>query len=658
MPTSATTVAASIQRGLDYLVRLQTRQGSLHGDYDGPLFLLPGYVFAHYGTQTPLADDERNAFIRTMRSEQNADGGYGLHREGKSYLFSTVLQHVALRLLGLGRTDPAVQRTHHWIQAHGGAVGIPSWGKYWLAILRLYDWQGINPVQPEALLLPRWFPLHPGRMWCHARMVYLPVSYLYARRWQVPDAPLLAELRDEIYAVPYDQVRFDRARNQISANDLYLPHSFWLRRVHDVLSVLERWMPRRLRARALAYTLDQIKHEQLATAFIDIGPVSKAFDVVACFAAEPDSEHTKRAIAQLPVYIFDCERGRTMQSYNSSELWDTAFAVQAMAAAGQVDNYLAFVQGAYRFIDNNQILEDVPDGERYYRDRSRGGWPFSNRAHGWPIVDCTAEGLKAALLLEPRVAAPMAQARLFAAVDLLLDWQNADGGWPTYERNRGNRFLEWLNPSEMFGNIMCDFSFVELTSSAIQGLTAAKARYGNELGGARLGALERAVRRGAQFLRSRQRADGSWEGAWGICFTYGTWFGVSGLASQADAKSKQAVLRAGEFLLSRQRADGGWGESHESCIRGAYVDHPEGGQVVMTSWALLALLQMPGEHTRPAIERGLRFLTGRQLGNGDWPQASVTGVFNKNCMLHYRFYRNYFPIWALGLAAARGYAIE
>lgn len=28
-----------------------------------------------------------------------------------------------------------------------------------------------------------------------------------------------------------------------------------------------------------------------------------------------------------------------------------------------------------------------------------GGWPFSTAAHGWPIADCTAEGLKGVLAL-------------------------------------------------------------------------------------------------------------------------------------------------------------------------------------------------------------------------------------------------------------------
>ncbi len=36
---------------------------------------------------------------------------------------------------------------------------------------------------------------------------------------------------------------------------------------------------------------------------------------------------------------------------------------------------------------------------RYYRHISKGAWPFSSRDHGWPISDCSSEGLKAALVL-------------------------------------------------------------------------------------------------------------------------------------------------------------------------------------------------------------------------------------------------------------------
>jgi len=31
----------------------------------------------------------------------------------------------------------------------GGATGIPSWGKFWLSLLNVYDWEGNNPIPAE-----------------------------------------------------------------------------------------------------------------------------------------------------------------------------------------------------------------------------------------------------------------------------------------------------------------------------------------------------------------------------------------------------------------------------------------------------------------------------------------------------------------------------
>jgi len=45
------------------------------------------------------------------------------------------------------------------------------------------------------------------------------------------------------------------------------------------------------------------------------------------------------------------------------------------------------------------VQEADPPLERYYRHISKGAWPFSSRDHGWPISDCSSEGLKAAVVL-------------------------------------------------------------------------------------------------------------------------------------------------------------------------------------------------------------------------------------------------------------------
>lgn len=48
-----------------------------------------------------------------------------------------------------------------------------------------------------------------------------------------------------------------------------------------------------------------------------------------------------------------------------------------------------------------KVTEDCPgDLSYWYRHISKGAWPFSTADHGWPISDCTAEGLKVMIELE------------------------------------------------------------------------------------------------------------------------------------------------------------------------------------------------------------------------------------------------------------------
>ena len=52
----------------------------------------------------------------------------------------------------------------------------PSWAKLWLAVMGCYAWEGMNPLPPEMWMLPyaSWTGIglfHPGRYWCHCRMV-------------------------------------------------------------------------------------------------------------------------------------------------------------------------------------------------------------------------------------------------------------------------------------------------------------------------------------------------------------------------------------------------------------------------------------------------------------------------------------------------------
>jgi squalene cyclase len=54
-------------------------------------------------------------------------------------------------------------------------------------------------------------------------------------------------------------------------------------------------------------------------------------------------------------------------------------------------------------------------------------------------------------------------------------------------------------------------------------------------------------------------------GSWGICFTYGTFFAIKGLAlSGRTYENSDAIRKACSFLLSKQLHTGGWGETYLS----------------------------------------------------------------------------------------------
>ncbi len=633
----------ALERAASVFERHQRPDGSWTGDYGGPLFLLPMYVAGTFIMNRVPTGRQRDEMVRYFRNHQNQDGGWGLHVEAHSHVFTSVLVYVAMRLLGVSASDEDLIRARKWFLRFSGARSAASWGKFTLALLGLYEYDGLDPVVPEAWILPKTLPIHPWRYWCHARMVALPMAYLYGIRAKAPETDLILQLRREIYDEPYEDIDWNAARHQVSPTDSFTPRSPALSAMFNVLKAYDKRPSKWLRRKALRHILDLIRHEDESTNYRCIGPVNKVLNMLVWHFVDSDGPQVARHLEVLPEYLYQAEDGLKMNGYNGTQLWDTAFTVQALFAAPEPERYRGMLQAAHRFIESNQVLENVRDHKRYYRHPSRGGWPFSTLEHGWPISDCTAEGLKAAILLEGMGDESISEQRMEWATELILSFQNEDGGWATYERTRGPKWLESLNPSDVFGDIMIDYSYPECSSSCIQALDAYRRRFPNR----RSGEIERAIQRGAEYLISSQRTDGSWVGSWGICFTYGTWFGVWGLRAAGLDASHPAVQKACDFIESQQLPDGGWGEHAESCRLGRPV-HTETGQAVMTSWALLALAA-GGRTGSASARRGVRFLLDRQESDGTWPPEHIAGMFNKTSAIHYDNYLKIFPFWALAL---------
>jgi squalene/oxidosqualene cyclase-like protein len=637
----------AIRKAVRALARRQQADGAWHGDYSGPLFLPAMYVAARYATGTLDTREVGPGLVRYLRAVQSEDGSFGLGEQNQGTVFTTVLNYVTLRLLGVDAEDDACLRARAWFLARGGALRSAAWGRFLLCVLNLQDWEGLHPVPPETWLLPYAAPVHPGRLWCHARQVYLPMAWLYGIRAALPIDDTLRALRSEIHAEPWEDIRWAETRDAVGPDDCYAPRTPLLRRVDRALALWERVVPKRVRRAALAEVLDHIRYEDEESDFICIGPVNKALDTLVWHLAEPGGERVRKHLAQLDDYLSHDERGTRMNGYNNSRFWDTAFALQALFATGEPSAAATIAEG-HRYVDAQQVATELPDRARYFRQPRLGAWPFSDQPHGWPITDCTAEGIAVALHARNWVKGGIEDARLRLAVARVLERQNNDGGWGSYEKARGPAWLQRLNPSEVFGDIMIDASFTECTAACISGLAAWNDHRPGEPG------VADAIRRGRDRLLATQGDDGSWEGFWGVCFTYGTWFGIRGLRAAGLPTGHPAIQRAADYLTSIQQQDGGWTESIDSCRehRSIPTAHSE---PVMTAWAVLGLVAA-GRVQTPEARRGITWLLRAQNADGAWDQVAITGVFNRTCSINYDSYRHYFPLWALAEARAASLA--
>ncbi len=620
------------------LVGLQGADGAWEDEMAWCPMLTAQYVLLHHILGQPLDPDRRRLVLRYFERSRLEGGSWGLHEHAPPHLFVTALVYVAARLLGVERDDPLVEPARRFLQAEG-VLGIPSWGKFWLALLGLYDWRGVNAVLPELWRLPRRLPLHPSKWYCHTRLIYMAMAAIYPLRFQAPVTPAIASVREELFPQGFADVDFAAGRNRLRDADLFARPSVWLRAGYGLARLYERFHSEGLRARCTESILRRIKWELQTTSHRSISPVSGLLNILALWLRDPDDSDCRQALAQLDGWIWEDEEGGTRLSGARTASWDTGFALQALATVGDFDGLESALRRGADFLGRQQIDTSFEGFHEADRSDPEGGWCFAERWHGWPVTDCTAEAVLGLIAAGCDATSPKA---LGDAVRFMLGGQNRDGGFGSYEARRSAVGLEWLNPAEMFGESMTERSYAECTASCLAALTACREHSG-EVANPQVAS---AVSRGGAWLRRSQESDGSWRGAWGVQFIYGTFFGVRGLIAAGARPGDPALRRACRWLLDRQLPDGGWGEHHSGCLAGRYVAHTE-SQVVQTAWAMLALLEADDSNWT-AIAQGARFLLDTQDADGGWPRQDGVGAFFRTAILDYGLYRQYFPLGALG----------
>jgi squalene-hopene/tetraprenyl-beta-curcumene cyclase len=309
-------------------------------------------------------------------------------------------------------------------------------------------------------------------------------------------------------------------------------------------------------------------------------------------------------------------------------VWDTAWAVLALADAGMATDHPALVRAA------DWLLAEEIDVEGDWTVRrpslAPGGWAFEFENDNYPDIDDTSE----VVLALRRVAHPDRPA-VRAAIDRGVTWtlgmQCRDGGWGAFDVDNTRDLCRRL-PFCDFGEVI-DPPSADVTAHMVEML-------------ALVGHHGPALDRGVSWLWRAQEADGSWFGRWGANYVYGTGAAVPALVAAGARPDDPRLLRAAAWLLDRQNADGGWGEDLRS-----YDDPAWSGRgtstASQTAWALLALLALGRRDG--AVERGIEFLVHTQRPDGTWDEPQFTGTgFPGDFYINYHLYRQVFPVMALG----------
>ncbi|MDE2895727.1 MAG: FAD-dependent monooxygenase [Chloroflexota bacterium] len=541
--------SSALQRAAARLLELQDDEGRWEGEMVWCPMITAQWVLLHHIIGHPIGPDRRRRLLRYFEQSRFPDGTWGLHDHSQPYLFVTTLVYVAARLLGVEREDPLIEPARRFLQAEG-VLGIPSWGKFWLALLNLYDWRGIHPVLPELWSLPLSLPLHPSNWYCHTRLIYMAMAATYSRRFQAPVTPVIASLREELYPEGFESIDFSAHRSHLREADLFAQPTTWLRLLYRGAQLVERFHSRHWRARSMEALISQIKWELNSTDHTSISPVSGLLNVMALWLHDPGDADFQRALEQLDRWFWEDDDGGARMTGARSASWDTGFALQALSLTPEVSGASDALQRGAAYLSEQQIDASFPGFREAYRNDPQGGWCFAERWHGWPVTDCTAEAVLGIVAADRSAIGPAA---LRDAARFMLRGQNRDGGFGSYESQRSAIDLERINPAEMFGESMTEHSFVECTASCLAALAAAQEHSPESIDAP----TRRAMTRADAWLRRNQASDGSWRGVWGVQYIYGTFFGIRGLVAGGARPGDPALHLACRWLLDRQRDDGG-----------------------------------------------------------------------------------------------------
>ena len=556
-----------------------------------------------------------------LRGIQNEQGGWPLFHKGEIDLSATVKAYFALKLVGDDPEAPHMTRAREVILARGGAAQCNVFTRIALALFGQVPWRAVPEMPVEIMLLPRWFPFHLSKVSYWSRTVIVPLLILMAHK---PQAQNPRGVRvDELFLRHPDDERFPMNATGDALGAFFAG-------LDTVLRTAGRRLPRGSRKRAIRKALDFITprlngDDGLGGIFPAMANVVMAFEALGRPRDDAEFVMARKAVDKL---LLDRGPDQTYCQPCLSPIWDTCLAAHAMLEAGE-DPDSPSMQRAIDWLLEREITDVLGDWAWHRPGLQPGGWAFQYRNDYYPDVDDTA----VVVMALDRAGDPRCRPAIERATDWILGMQSSNGGWGAFDAENEYYYLNSI-PFADHGALL-DPPTVDVTARCISMLAQLGFSHSHS-----------AVRRGLEFLRKEQEADGSWFGRWGVNYAYGTWSALSAFNACEEDLSAPHIRKAVAWLQARQRPDGGWGED---CA----TYWPENRNLAkestasQTAWALLGLMAA-GEVESKAVRRGIAYLEASPREGSKWHEPLYTGIgFPRVFYLNYHGYSAYFPLWAL-----------
>lgn len=626
----ASQVEAAIARSQNYLLSTQDPAGYWWAELESNVTITAEVVLLHkiWGTDGTRALHKVEPYLR---SQQREHGGWELFYGDGGDLSTTVEAYMALRLLGVPATDPALLQAKAFILARGGISKTRIFTKFHLALIGCYQWRGVPSIPAWVMLLPDSFLFNIYELSSWARGSTVPLLIVFDRKPVYSVTPAVS--LDELYAEGIENVRYELPR-QSDWTDLFVT-------LDDAFKLAEslNWVP--FRDQGLRAAEQWILERQEATG--DWGGIIPAMLnsllALRSLGYDPADPIVVRGLEAVDRFVIETADAYRVQPC-VSPVWDTALVMRSLIDSGLAADHPAIVRGG-EWLLQKQIL-DYGDWSVKNRQGKPGAWAFEFDNRFYPDVDDTAVVVMA---LQPAQLPnePLKQAAIARSIAWIATMQCRAGGWAAFDLNNDQDWLNLLPYADL--KAMIDPNTADVTARVLEMVGRCHGQPG-------VTAINpTALTRALDYLVQEQETEGCWFGRWGVNYIYGTSGVLAALALVAATSHRPHIERGAAWLVSCQNPDGGWGETCRS-----YNDPALKGQgdstASQTAWALIGLLaagEVTGKFASESIDRGVNYLLTTQRPDGTWDEDYFTGTgFPCHFYLKYHLYQQHFPLTALG----------